>query len=256
MEFFDSHSHYNDEKFEKIRDKLINETYDAGITKFICAGYDIPSSKLAIKIASNYDFIYTTSGISPNDIDDIKDEDFKEIYELAKNKKVKAIGEIGLDYHWNQENKEKQKNAFIKQIETANDLDLPIVIHTRDAVMDTIDIIKNKIKCNEKGVFHCCPHNIELVKEGLKLGYYISFAGPITFKNAKNAEFVIKEVPLDRILIETDSPYLSPEPLRGTINDSRNVKYVAQKIAEVKGISLEEVAKATYKNAMMIFKIE
>lgn len=255
MEFFDSHSHYNDEKFEDIREQIIKDTYSAGITRFVCAGYDISSSKLAIEIANNYDFIYTTCGISPNDIDGIKDKDFEEVYELAKNKKVVAIGEIGLDYHWNTDNKEKQIDTFLKQIEIANELELPIVIHTRDAVADTIDVLKNKIECKEKGVFHCCPHNIELIKEGLKLGYYISFAGPITFKNAKNADLVIREVPLDRMLIETDSPYLSPEPLRGTTNDSRNVKYVAEKIAEVKEISLEEVAEATYENAMRIFKI-
>ena len=256
MEFFDSHSHYNDEKFENIREQLIQDTYNAGVTKFVCAGYDISSSRLALEIANNYDFIYTTCGISPNDIDGSTEADFEEIYKLASKKNVVAIGEIGLDYHWNTDNKEKQKEIFIKQIEIANKLELPIVIHTRDAVADTIDILKNKIECKCKGVFHCCPHNIELIKEGLKLGFYISFAGPITFKNAKNADLVINEVPLDRMLIETDSPYLSPEPLRGTINDSRNVKYVAEKIAEVKGISIEEVANATYQNAMTIFKIK
>lgn len=255
MEFFDSHSHYNDEKFDEIREQLIIDTYNAGITKFICAGYNILSSKLAIEIANKHDFIYTTCGISPNDIEDVKESDFKTVYDIAKNEKVVAIGEIGLDYYWNKENMNEQKDFFIKQIEIANSLELPIVIHTRDAIIDTIDILKNKITCKEKGVFHCCPHNIDLIKEGLKLGFYISFAGPITFKNAKNADLVINEVPLDRILIETDSPYLSPEPVRGTVNDSRNVKFVAQKIAQVKGLSLETVAKATYENAMNIFKI-
>lgn len=255
MEFFDSHSHYNDEKFDEIREQLIIDTYNAGITKFICAGYNILSSKLAIAIANKHDFIYTTCGISPNDIEGVKESDFKTVYDIAKNEKVVAIGEIGLDYYWNKENMNEQKDFFIKQIEIANSLELPIVIHTRDAIIDTIDILKNKITCKEKGVFHCCPHNIDLIKEGLKLGFYISFAGPITFKNAKNADLVINEVPLDRILIETDSPYLSPEPVRGTVNDSRNVKFVAQKIAQVKGLSLETVAKATYENAMNIFKI-
>ena len=179
----------------------------------------------------------------------------EKIEKLAKeNKKVVAIGEIGLDYYWNKDNKELQKKAFIKQIEMADRLELPIVIHTREAVMDTLEILKqNNVKC--KGVFHCCPLNRELVKEGLKLGFYISFAGPITFKNSKNANEIIEMVPLDRILIETDSPYLSPEPLRGRRNDPRNVKYIAQKIAEVKGIALEEVANITYKNAEEIFNI-
>ena len=143
---------------------------------------------------------------------------------------------------------------FKKQIELANKYNLPIVIHTREAVMDTIDILK-KHEVNKKGIFHCCPLNQELVKEALKLGFYISFAGPITFKNSKNAKDVVSMVPLDRILIETDSPYLTPEPKRGTRNDSRNVKLVAEKIAQFKSIPLEEVAKATYNNALKIFEI-
>ena len=149
-----------------------------------------------------------------------------------------------------------QKHVFISQIKIANKLKLPIVIHTREAIYDTLDILKNKIKCEKNGVFHCCPLNVDLVREGLKLGFYISFAGPITFKNSKNADEIIKMVPLDRILIETDSPYLSPEPLRGKRNDSRNVKYMAQKIADVKGISLEEVARETYNNTKKIFEIK
>lgn len=256
MEFFDSHAHYNDERFEENRDELIKEIYSEGITKIVNAGYSLESSKKAIEIADNYDFMYTTAGISPNDIDDFKEEYLKEIEELAKKKKVVAIGEIGLDYHWNTENKDLQKYVFISQIKIANELKLPIVIHTREAIYDTLDILKNQIKCEKNGVFHCCPLNVDLVREGLKLGFYISFAGPITFKNSKNADEIIKMVPLDRILIETDSPYLSPEPLRGKRNDSRNVKYMAQKIADVKGISLEEVARATYNNAKKIFEID
>lgn len=254
MELFDSHAHYNDEKFEEDRDILIKEIYNEGVTKIVNAGYSLESSKKAIEIANNYDFMYTTAGISPNDIDNFKEENLREIEELAKNNKVIAIGEIGLDYHWNTENKALQKEVFVSQIEIANKLELPIVIHTREAIYDTLDILKNTI-CSKKGVFHCCPLNIDLVREGLKLGFYISFAGPITFKNSKNADEIIKMVPLDKMLIETDSPYLSPEPVRGNRNDSRNVKYIAQKIADVKEITLEEVASATYNNAKSIFEI-
>ena len=254
MEFFDSHAHYNDERFEEDRDELIKAIYNEGITKIINAGYSLESSKKAIEISNDYDFMHTTAGISPNDIDDFKEENLEKIEKLAKNKKVVAIGEIGLDYHWNTENKDLQKHVFISQIEIANKLDLPIVIHTREAIYDTLDILKRN-KCNKKGIFHCCPLNIDLVREGLKLGFYISFAGPVTFKNSKNADEIIKMVPLDKILIETDSPYLSPEPLRGKRNDSRNVKYIAQRIAEAKGISLEKVAKTTYANAKAIFSL-
>ena len=258
MEFFDSHSHYNDEKFDEIREQIIEDTYKSGVTKFICAGYNVQSSKKAIEISQKHEFIYSICGISPNDIPQSEEELWKTIDEISKivqqNKKIVAIGEIGLDYYWNKENKELQKKAFIKQIELANKLELPIVIHSRDASVDTIDIIKNNI-VNKRGIFHCCQLNQEMVKQAINLGYYISFAGPITFKNSKNAKEVVDLVPMDKILIETDSPYLSPEPNRGKRNDSRNVKYVAEKIAEFKNMSLEEVARITYENAMRIFEI-
>ena len=258
MEFFDSHSHYNDEKFDEDREQIIKDTYKSGVTKFVCAGYDVQSSKKAIEISKKYEFIYSICGISPNDIPQSEEELWKTIDEISKivqqNKKIVAIGEIGLDYYWNKENKELQKKAFIKQIELANKLELPIVIHSRDASVDTIDIIKNNI-VNKRGIFHCCQLNQEMVKQAINLGYYISFAGPITFKNSKNAKEVVDLVPMDKILIETDSPYLSPEPNRGKRNDSRNVKYVAEKIAEFKNMSLEEVARITYENAMRIFEI-
>lgn len=255
MELFDSHAHYNDEKFENDREEIIQEIYNSGVTKIINAGYSIESSKKAIEIAKKYDFMYAIAGVSPNDIEDISRDYIEQIEKMSKDKKVVAIGEIGLDYYWNKENKEEQKKIFLEQIKLANKLELPIVIHTREAVMDTIDILKNRIECKNKGVFHCCPLNIELVKEALKLGFYISFAGPVTFKNSKNAAEIVKLVPMDKMLIETDSPYLSPEPLRGKRNDSRNVKYIAEKIAEIKEITIEEVAKQTYKNAQTIFKL-
>lgn len=175
-----------------------------------------------------------------------------EINDLTKHKKIVAIGEIGLDYYWCKENKQLQQYAFIKQIELANILNLPIVIHTREAITDTLEILKKHI-VTKKGVFHCCPHNKELVKEALKLGFYISFAGPVTFKNAKNAEEIIRMVPDDKMLIETDSPYLSPEPNRGKRNDPTKVKYIAEKIAKVKGKSLEEIANITYRKYMPNF---
>lgn len=260
MEFFDSHSHYNDEKFNEDREKIIKDTFESGITKFVCAGYNIPSSLFSLELSKKYEYIYSICGISPNDVPQSEQELWKSIDEIIQivkeknSKKLVAIGEIGLDYYWNKENSDLQKQAFIKQIELANEIKLPIVIHSRDASVDTIDIIRNH-RVKKAGIFHCCQLNQELVRKALELGYYISFAGPITFKNSKNAPDVVKMVPLDRILIETDSPYLSPEPNRGKRNDCRNVKYVAQKIADIKEISLEEVAKKTYENAMRIFEI-
>ena len=256
MEFFDNHCHLDDEKFNSDRESIIKQINEAGITKIISAGYDVKSTQVASELANKYNFIYATAGVSPNDIPQNEEEFWKMLDEIKKiastNKKIVAVGEIGLDYHWNKENKELQKLAFIKQIELANELKLPIVIHSRKAAEDTIQVLKqHEVIC--KGVFHCCSLKDELLKEALKLGFYISFAGPITFKNSKNVEDVINIVPNDRILIETDSPYLSPEPLRGSRNDPRNVRYVAQKIAQIKNISLEDVARMTYQNAERIY---
>lgn len=257
---FDSHSHLNDEKFNEDREFVIQENIKNNVTNLITAGYSVESSKKALEIAKKYEFMYTTCGISPNDIPQTKEELWKELEEVRKivkenTDKIVAIGEIGLDYYWNTENKDLQKIAFIEQIKIANEFNLPIVIHTREAVMDTIQILKENV-VEQKGVFHCCPQNRELIKEGLKLGFYISFAGPITFKNSKNANEMIELVPDDRLLIETDSPYLSPEPVRGKRNIPANVRYVAQKIADVKNVPIENVAKMTFENTCRIFKIE
>ncbi len=255
MDLFDSHAHLEDEKFDEDRSVIIQEIFNSGVKKIVSAGYNIESSIKSIELSNKYENIYSTCGISPNDVEQDIENAISKIESIAKSsKKVVAIGEIGLDYYWNKENKELQKQFFIKQIELANSLKLPIVIHSRDALMDTIEILKanNIIK---KGIFHCCQLNRELVKEALKLGFYISFAGPVTFKNSKNADEIIKMVPLEKILIETDSPYLSPEPNRGKRNDSRNVKYIAQKVANSKEMTFEQIAQITYENAIKIFNI-
>ena len=285
MEFFDSHAHYDDARFDDERDKLIEDVYKSGVTRIISAGYSLEGSIKSLELSNKYNFIYSTVGISPNDLIEraevsnleksktnlenieksypqIDDEMWKQNIEkidklISSNlssKRIVAVGEIGFDYHYDT-NKKIQYEAFSKQIDIANKYDLPIVIHTRDAVMDTLTMLKEH-PVNKKGVFHCCPLNRELVKEALKLGFYISMAGPVTFKNSKNANEIIEMCPMDKILIETDSPYLAPEPVRGTRNDSRNLKYIAQKIASVKGITIEEVAETTYENTMKCFNIK
>ena len=262
MNLFDSHAHYNDEKFDNDRKEIIEKTLKNGVSNFVVAGYNIESSKKALNIVKEYKELYSIVGISPNDIEDIKedkdiDTNILEIEKLIKaddNGKIVAVGEIGLDYYWNKENKELQKIIFKKQIELANKYNLPIVIHTRDAINDTLEIIKNN-EVKNRGIFHCCPLNRELVKEALKLGYYISLSGVVTFKNAKNANEIIEMIPENRILIETDSPYLAPEPVRGTRNNCMNVKYVAEKIGKIKNKTLEEIADITNKNTKTIFKI-
>lgn len=271
MEYFESHAHYDDEKFNIDREKLIEQMYKENVTKIISAGYSLDGSIRGIELSKKYDFIYTTVGISPNDlnnnykkeinyIDDILEKYFNDkkslsniekIDSLDKIPKIVAVGEIGLDYHYN-EDKDMQKEAFNLQINLANKYNLPIVIHTREAVMDTLKILKNN-NVKNVGTFHCCPFNRELVKEALRLGFYISFGGTCTFKNAKNAEEIVKMVPDDKFLIETDSPYLAPEPVRGTRNDSRNLKYIVKKIAEFKQESEEAIAKKSYENATRLF---
>lgn len=259
MELFDSHAHYDDEKFNEDRDYIIEEIYKSGVTKFVSAGYSLESSKKGIEISNKYDYVYTTCGISPNDIPDGKDKINQQLIQIEKlakeNSKVLAIGEIGLDYYWNKDNKDLQKYVFLEQIKIADKLNLPIMIHTRDAIMDTIDIIKNT-EFVKPGIFHCCPFNKDLIQAGLNKNFYISFAGPVTFKNSKNAKEIVSMVPLEKILIETDSPYLSPEPNRGKRNDSRNVLFIAKKIAEFKNMNVEEIAKITYKNAKQVFSIK
>ncbi len=199
-------------------------------------------------------------GIHPSEIAETEKEIDEQILEIKRlveeNNKIVAIGEIGLDNHWEKDKKEIQKYAFLEQIKLANELELPIVIHSRDAIMETIEILKGKIVPNKKGILHCCQLNKDLVKAGLEAGLYISFAGAITFKSSKNANEIIEMVPNDRILIETDCPYLSPEPNRGQRNDSRNVKYIAEKIANVKGMTVEEIAKITYENAKTLYRVK
>lgn len=259
MKLFDTHSHYNDHQFDEDRDEIIKKIYEEGIKNTVVVGDNIENSKKVIAIAKKYDFIYSAVGIHPTEISESKegiDKEILEIETLAKSDKVVAIGEIGLDYHWAKETKELQKYAFIEQIKLANKINLPIIIHSRDAIMDTIEILKNEVKPKRKGILHCCQLNKDLVKAGLDEGFYISFAGAITFKSSKNADEVIKMVPDNRILIETDSPYLSPEPNRGKRNDSRNIKYTAEKIAKVKNKTIEEIAEITYENGKNIYEIK
>ena len=268
MSCFDSHAHLDDERFDIDRAEVIKKVKEKNMKGFISAGYSLESSKKAIELANRYEFIYATVGISPNDISDNEENVWKNIEEIEKiieqesnNKEIKsklvAIGEIGLDYYWEKDEnmRELQKKVCIKQIEIANKYNLPIVIHVRDAIMDMLEILKNN-PVKRKGVFHCCPQNRELIKEALKLGFYISFAGPITFKNSKNAIEIINLVPNDRILIETDSPYLAPEPVRGSRNEPINVEYMAKKIAEAKQIDIKEVIDFTNKNVEELFGIE
>lgn len=256
MEFFDTHVHYDDEKFDNDLKEIMEKIYKMGVTKCINMGCDIDSSVKSIEISKRFDFVYVACGLHPENIPQTEEEICKTILKIRnliiENRKVVALGEIGLDYYWKNNNKELQKLAFKKQIELANELGLPISIHTRDSIDDTISIIR-KTKIKNSGVLHCCPFNRELVKHALEEGLYIAFGGTSTFKNSKNVKLIMEMVPLNRILIETDSPYLAPEPVRGTRNDSSNLRYIVDVLAKYKNITIEEMSRITYENAKRLF---
>lgn len=250
---FNTHTHLNSEQLFENRDLYIQNAIDRGVKYFTVVGYDLESSRLAVQIAHEYDFIYAAVGISPNDCKETTDEDLEAIEALAKDPKVVAVGEIGLDYYWDEASKEKQIDCFKKQLEIAKRLSLPVTIHARDAYEDTFDILS---KSGVKGIMHCYSGSYEMALRFIKIGYYISLAGPVTFKNAKVPKRVAEGVDLNYLLVETDDPYLTPAPYRGKQNEPGNVYFVAQKIAELKGLSYEEVAKQTTENALKVFQLK
>lgn len=251
--YIDTHAHLDDAAFDEDRADLIKELKRSGIDYLIDPGCDIQSTEKALNIASANDFIYYATGIHPENLDGLQSGWISEISRLAQGSKCVAIGEIGLDYYWDKSRIEMQKQVFVEQLELSNDLNKPVIIHDREAHGDCFEIIK---RFNTRGVFHCFSGSVELSKELLKRGWYLGFDGPITYKNARKTIEVLEDCPLDRILLETDSPYLSPVPMRGKRNDSRNLEYIAQKIAEVKKISIERIAEITSDNAKELFAFD
>lgn len=247
---FDSHAHYYDERFDGIRDELLSAMPNHGVGGIINCGCDIESSKQAIELAEKYDYIYAAVGFHPENLPD----DFKldEIKALAAHKKCLAIGEIGLDYYWSPEKSEEQKQAFEQQIILAKNLNLPIIVHDRDAHKDTLDIL---IKHKPKGVLHSFSGSVEMAQEILKIGMYIGIGGVVTFKNAKKLPDVVKILPEDKFLLETDAPYLAPVPFRGKTNNSCMINLTAQKIAEIKGSSTQAILNSAYDNTKRLFRI-
>ncbi|WP_304340927.1 TatD family hydrolase [Metaclostridioides mangenotii] len=254
---FDSHAHLNDERFDEDRDELIKSLRENNVDLVVNPGADIETSKSAVELSNKYDFIYAAVGVHPHDVSELDDSAIETLREMVtKNNKVVAIGEIGLDYYYDHSPREVQKEWFKKQILLANELKLPIIIHDRDAHADTFDIIK-EYKSNEIGcVLHCYSGSVELAREYIKMGCYISIPGTVTFKNSRKVREVAREITLDKLFIETDSPYMAPEPHRGKRNDPSLVAFVADKIAQEKGISYEEVCERTKENAKIFFGIE
>lgn len=252
---FDSHAHYDDEAFNEDRDMVLLGLNDRGVIGVLNCGASIEGARMSVELSNKYDFVYAAVGIHPEHADTVNQETINELRSLAQNLKVRAIGEIGLDYYYEENpGREIQRAALRLQMKLANELNLPVVIHDRDAHSDTLDILKEFPEVI--GVVHCFSGSVEFAKECLKLGYYIGFTGVITFKNAKKIIEVAREVPLDKILVETDCPYMSPVPYRGKRNQSDYIQYIIQAISEIKGKSIEEIEDITVFNTKELLKLD
>lgn len=249
---FDTHSHYDDEAFDPDREELVSSLKGKGVVSVVSCGCDIPSTKANRDLAHKFDDFYFASGFHPENLEEYTLDDLSLLDEYLSDEKCVAVGEIGLDYHWMESTKEKQKDFFVGQIEIAKRLDLPVIVHDRDAHGDTLDILK---ATQPKGVVHCFSGSKEMAREIIKIGMFIGLNGVATFKNARKSLEVVKEIPLDRLVLETDCPYLAPEPHRGKRNDSSFIPFVAERIGEVLGISAQEVLDKTCQNAKKLYNL-
>lgn len=255
----DSHAHLDDARYDGDREAVIARAQQAGVDTFITIGCDLATSHAAVELADRYPFVYASVGVHPHEVKHIGDDWYDELRRLAKQPKVVAYGEIGLDYHYNYSPPKLQRDRFREQVSLARELALPIVIHTREAQEDTIAILKEERAQEAGGVFHCFSGDAWLAKDALDLGFFLSFSGVITFQNATMLRDIVKTVPMDRLLIETDCPYLTPVPHRGKRNEPAYVRQVAEKIAEIKGgttpVTVEDIGRITSQNARRLFKI-
>ena len=252
--YFDTHAHYDDKAFDEDRDVLLASMPERGVELIINPGCELQSSAAAIAMAEKYPHVYAAVGFHPEELSRYQPGDLEAIEALARHPRCVAIGEIGLDYYWDDSRKAEQKELFKAQIELALKLDKPVIVHDREAHGDSMEIIS--AYPGLRGVFHCYSGSAEMARELLKRGWYLGFDGPITYKNARKAVEVLELCPIDRVLIETDSPYLSPVPRRGKRNDSANLCYIVEKLAEIKGISPEAAAKHTMENGKILFNIK
>ncbi|MCY7948617.1 TatD family hydrolase [Bacillus atrophaeus] len=252
---FDTHVHLNAEQYDTDLEEVIQRAREEKVDHVVVVGFDRPTITRAMELIEGYDFMYAAIGWHPVDAIDMTDEDLLWIKELSAHEKVVAIGEMGLDYHWDKSPKDVQKEVFRKQIALAKEVRLPIIIHNRDATEDVVTILKEEGAEAVGGIMHCFTGSVEVARQCMDMNFYLSFGGPVTFKNAKKPKEVVKEIPNDRLLIETDCPFLTPHPFRGKRNEPSYVKYVAEQIAELKGMTYEEVAAVTTENAKRLFRI-
>lgn len=253
---FETHCHLYDEKFNEDINSLIKRSLENNVGLIMLVGDNIAHSKLCVEVSNNYQEVYASIGVHPMEVDSLDYDQLENQIKSLMTSKVKAIGEVGLDYYWkkDEETKNKQKEYFIKQIEIANKLELPLIIHARDSVEDCINILK-KYSCNKKGVFHCFSGSVEQMREILKMGFYIGLDGPVTYKNSITPKQVAKEVDLDRLVIETDSPYLPPVPFRGKINYPYYLNYVIDEIASLRNVDSKVIEDITMENGKKLFNI-
>lgn len=254
-QMIDSHAHLDEERFDEDRDELIKSLKENAISYVINPSSDMETSRRVVELSNKYENIFAAVGIHPHDAEGFKEDDLDELRELSKDERVVAIGEIGLDYYYDNSPRDIQKEVFRKQLELSHELDLPVIIHTRDAMGDTYDILK-EFEGRVRGVMHCYTGSIEMAEKFMKLGFYISIAGPVTFKNAVNVREMAKQIPLERLLIETDSPYLAPVPNRGKRNDPTNVRYVADMLANLKEIQIDKIIEHSRENTVELFSLK
>ena len=255
MKLFDTHAHYNDNAFDRDREALLDALPDAGVGAVVIPGVDVESARSALALAESRPWLFAAAGLHPEDCAGCTDADFDAVRDLCGHEKVVAIGEIGLDYYWAENPpKEFQQMVFRRQLQMALELDLPVIVHDREAHGDCLEIVKEFP--GVRGVFHCFSGSPEMAEELLKRGWYLGFDGPVTYKNARRAPEVVAVTPLDRIVVETDAPYMSPVPNRGRRNDSRNLPYIVEKLAEWKSISPAEMVEHTWNNGLRLFGLE
>lgn len=254
---FDTHAHYEDEKFDPDREKLLASMHTNGISKIVNVGSSLETVRKTIDLAEKYDFIYAAVGVHPSETDCLDEKAFEWLRKQAKHPKTVAIGEIGLDYYWEKEEKirEKQRKWFRRQLTLAKEQNLPVIIHSRDAAEDTFMIMKEAHEMQVSGVIHCFSYSAQMAEEYVQMGYYIGVGGVVTFKNAKKLKETVEKIPLSYLVLETDCPYMAPEPFRGKRNSSLNLPYVVKKIAEIRGITEQEVLAVTEQNALRLYHL-
>lgn len=252
----DTHAHYDDEKYDEDRHEVIEHCFSNEIEWIVNVGASLDSCKKTLELSEKYKNIYAAIGVHPSDTVELNEGNFNQLVEMAKHQKVVAIGEIGLDYYWKEPEPEIQKRWFEKQIDLAAQLNKPIIIHSREAANDTLQILKNKNAQNIGGVIHCYSYSKEMAKEYLKMGFYFGIGGVVTFNNAKKLKEVVEYLPLDSIVLETDAPYLAPVPFRGKRNQSTNLNQIAQTIADIKQIDIQQIKNITTENAKKLYRFE